>query len=375
MKNALLVKSFALVATMLLLFACGGNPSQDKTAQLAKLKADKAKLEAQIADLEKEIGPGSAEQRIRTVGLTELAPQTFRHFIDLQGKVEADESIQATAKMPGVLTRVLVKNGDNVRKGQLLARIDDQILQKSMAELELQIATATDVYNRQKSLWDQKIGTEIQFIQARTQKEALEKSLETLKEQMNMTNIYSPIDGVVDMVILKAGQAIAPGLPLCSILNLRDLKITGKVPDAYSAKVRVGDPVVVYFPDLKKEINTRISYVSKSIDPMTRTFAVEAKLPSQSDYRANMIAVLKITDYERPGAIVVPINVIQNAEDGEFVLLAEKSSENKAIARKTLVKTGVNYNGMVEITQGLQKGDWLISTGYQEINNGETIAF
>lgn len=133
--------------------------------------------------------------------------------------------------------------------------------------------------------------------------------------------------------------------------------------------------MVVYFPDLEKEITTRISYVSKSIDPMTRTFSVEAKLPSQADYRANMIAVLKIIDYDCPGAFVVPINVIQNAEDGEFVLLAEKSGDNKAVARKVTVKTGTNYGGMVEVTQGLKKGDWLISTGYQEINNGETIAF
>lgn len=374
MKYAPFAKSSALAGFLLFLLACGNQP-KDPAAQLAKLKEQKAQIEAQITQLEKEAGVGAAEQRIRTVGLTELKPQIFRHFIDLQGKIEAEESVQATAKMPGALTRVLVKNGDAVRKGQLLAQIDDQIMQKSKAELELQLATATEVFNRQKSLWDQKIGTEIQFIQARTQKEALEKSLETLTEQMNMTNIYAPIDGVVDVVILKTGQAIAPGVPLCNILNLRDLKITGKVPDAYSAKVRTGDQVVVYFPDLDKEITTRISYVSRSIDPMSRTFAVEAKLPSQSDYRANMIAVLKIIDYQRADAIVAPINVVQNAEDGEFVILAEKTGDNKATARKTLIKTGVNYGGMVEITQGLKKGDWLISTGYQEVNNGETIGF
>ena len=374
MKYASFAKSFALAGFLLFLLACGNQP-KDPAAQLAKLKEQKAQIEAQIAQLEKEAGAAPVEQRIRTVGLTEIKPQVFRHFIDLQGKIEAEESVQATAKMPGTLTRILVKNGDAVRKGQLLAQIDDLMMQKSKAEIELQLATATEVFNRQKSLWDQKIGTEIQFIQARTQKEALEKSLETLKEQMNMTNIYAPIDGVVDVVILKAGQAIAPGVPLCNILNLRELKITGKVPDAYSAKVRTGDQVVVYFPDLEKEITTRVSYVSKSIDPMSRTFAVEAKLPSQSDYRANMIAVLKIIDYQRADAIVAPINVVQNAEDGEFVLVAEKTGDNKATARKTLIKTGVNYGGMVEIIQGLKKGDWLISTGYQEINNGEIIGF
>ncbi len=355
--------------------ACGGG-SSDKAAQLASLKDQKAKIEAEIAALEKETGTsGGPEKRIRTVVISELNTSVFRHYIDLQGKVDAEENVPVTSKMPGTLTRILVKNGDAVKKGQLLAQVDDGVMLKSLAELEYQLKTAEDIYNRQKSLWDQKIGTELQFIQARSQKEGLENSIATLKENWGQTRIYAPISGTVDLVILKTGQAISPGMPLCNIINLGDLKVVGEVTESYASKVRNGDQVVVYFPDLKKEISTRVSYVSKTINPSTRTFSVECRLPAGADYRANMIAVMKIIDYQNTGAIAIPVNLIQTAEDGDFVLLAEKSGENRATARKTPVKQGTNYNGNVEIVSGLKKGDFVISSGFQDVNNGETVAF
>jgi multidrug efflux pump subunit AcrA (membrane-fusion protein) len=179
------------------------------------------------------------------------------------------------------------------------------------------------------------------------------------------------------LVILKAGQFINPSQPLCNIVNLGQLKVVGNVTEAYASKVRRGDEVVVYFPDLKKEITTRVSYVSKTIDPTTRTFTVECSLPSDGgrDYRANMIAVMKIIDYQNPKAIVVPVNLIQTGEDGEFVIVAEKTADKQATAKKAMVKQGSNYNGMVEIANGLKKGDFVISTGFQDVNNGEIVAF
>lgn len=376
-KNLLQILTFGLVVA--LLSACGG-PAPDRAAQLAALKEQKAKIEAEIAALEKEIGAtaGASEtQRIKTVGLNEIVPGPFRHYIDLQGKIEAEETVPVTAKMPGALSRILVKNGDVVRKGQLLAQVDDAVMLKQLTELENQLKTAEDIYNRQKSLWDQKIGTEVQYIQAKSQKESLEDAIATLKENWGNTKIYAPINGTVDLVYLKTGQAISPGIPLCNIINLSDLKVVGNVTEAYAAKVRKGDEVVVFFPDLKKEISTRVSYVSKTIDPTTRTFIVECSLPSDGgrDYRANMIAVMKIIDYQNPKAIVVPVNLIQTGEDGEFVIVAEKTGDKQATAKKAMVKQGSNYNGMVEISSGLKKGDFVISTGFQDVNNGEIIAF
>lgn len=368
--------TIALLTLAVLLAACGGQP-QDKAAQLSALKDQKAELEAQIAQLEKEVSVSDgAPRRIRSVGLTELKPQTFRHFVDLQGKVEAEDNVPVTAKMPGTLTRVLVKNGSYVKKGQLLAQIDDDVMLKGLSELELQLKTAEDIYNRQKSLWDQKIGTEIQFIQAKSNKEAVEQRIATTKEQWQQSKIYAPISGTVDMVMLKVGQAIAPGMPLCNIINLGDLKIAGQVPEAYAAKVRQGYPVQLYFPDLDKSVNSKVTYVSKSINPLNRTFAVECSLPASPEYRANMIAVMKIIDYQNPQAIVVPVNLIQTSEAGEFVLVAEKTgTEKQAIVRKVDVVQGSNYNGMVEITRGLKAGDWVVSTGFQDVNQGETVGF
>jgi multidrug efflux pump subunit AcrA (membrane-fusion protein) len=176
--------------------------------------------------------------------------------------------------------------------------------------------------------------------------------------------------------MLKQGQAIAPGMPLCNILNLSNLKIKGEVTEAYASKVRKGDQVQVFFPDLNKEITTRVTYVSKSISPMTRTFVVECALPSTKDgYSANQVAVMKIVDYQSANAVSIPVNLIQSADDGDYVLVAEKTGEKQANAKKVVVKQGQNYNGQVEILSGLKKGDWVISTGFQDVNNGEVVAF
>jgi membrane fusion protein (multidrug efflux system) len=373
-KHFLQLTSFTLV--MALLASCGGG-SKDPATELAALKDKKAKIEAQISDLEKQVNAGGpATKKVKTVGLSEIKIAPFRHYIDLQGKVDADESVMATAKMPGSLKRVLVKNGDNVRQGQLIAEVDDAVMVKSLAELEGQLVTATDIYNRQKGLWDQKIGTEVSLIQARNAKESIERSITTLKEQWGMTKIYAPQSGTVDMVMLKQGQAIAPGMPLCNILNLSNLKIKGEVTEAYASKVRKGDQVQVFFPDLNKEITTRVTYVSKSISPMTRTFVVECALPSTKDgYSANQVAVMKIVDYQSANAVSIPVNLIQSADDGDYVLVAEKTGEKQANAKKVVVKQGQNYNGQVEILSGLKKGDWVISTGFQDVNNGEVVAF
>jgi membrane fusion protein, multidrug efflux system len=363
------------VSALLFVAACGGGNVQDPAAQIAKLKTDKAAIEAQITELEKSIPPSQREKKVRLVGLTEVQTSAFKHFIDLQGKVDADQSVTATSRVLGTLQRVLIKNGDNVRKGQLIAEVDDNIMQKTLAEFEGQLVTATDVFNRQKGLWDQKIGTEIAFIQAKNAKESIERSMATLRESIGMYKIYAPQNGTVDMVMLKQGQMIAPGAPLCNILNLTNLKVKGEVTEAYAAKVRKGDRVQVFFPDLNKEISTVVTYVSKTINPTTRTFVVECALNNAGEYRANMVAVMKIVDYQSNNAVVIPVNLVQRAEDGEFVLVADKTGDKSATARKVTIKQGQNYNGQLEVLNGLKKGDWLISTGYQDVNAGEVVAF
>ncbi len=365
------------VFLVLTIVACGSKAgSADPLSQLNDLKEQKSTIDAQIATLEKQLlEQGLIEKKLRKVGLEELKSAPFKHFIDLQGRVDASESVAATSKIPGALKRVLVDNGDFVKSGQLLAEIEDAVLQKNLAELEGMLALTTDLYTRQKSLWDQNIGSEVQYIQAKNNKESTERAISTLKENMAMTKIYAPTTGTVDMVMLKQGQAIAPGMPLCNILNLNDLKIIGAVTEAYAAKVKKGDEVQIYFPDLDKEITTSVSYVSKSINPVNRTFIIECDLKG-GDYRANQIAVMKIVDYQKSMALTIPVNLIQTAEDGDFVLLVEKTgSGREAMVKKASIKQGQNYNGYVEILSGLKEGDILISSGYQDVNTGETVVF
>jgi len=377
MRIPFLVKSlFGLLLISSLLASGGKSVKNDPVAELASLKDQRAELEAKITALEKELeSKGLIVKRLRTVAITEVKTGTFRHFIDLQGRVDAEESVAATSKIPGTLKRVLVDNGDNVKKGQLLAELDDAVIKKNLEELEGQLAVATDLYNRQKSLWEQNIGSEVQYIQAKNNKEALERQIATLKENWGNTKIYSPIYGTVDLVILKQGQAISPGIALCNILNLNDLIIKGEVTEAYASKVKKGDVVQVYFPDTDKEVSSRVTYVSQSINPTNRTFTIECEL-GRGDYRANQIAVLKIVDYQNAKAITIPINYVQTGEDGDYLLVLDPGTQpNEGVVRKSPITMGQNYSGYVEVLSGLKDGDKLISTGFQDVNVGETVKY
>jgi RND family efflux transporter MFP subunit len=378
MKMKITFQIFVAVSMLLLLWSCGGKSvnGEDPVAQLAALKEQRSALETQIATLEKDLeAQGLIERKLRTIAVTEVKTEPFNHYIDLQGKVEADESVAATSKIPGALKKVHIDNGDFVRKGQLLAEIDDAVLLKNIAELEGQLAVAEDLYNRQKSLWEQQIGSEVQFIQARNNKETLERSIATAKENWGMTKIYAPTTGTVDMVVLKQGEAIAPGIPLCHILNMEKLLIKGEVTEAYAAVVKKGDVVKARFPDTDKEITTKVTYVSKSINPVNRTFTVECQL-GNGDYRANQIAVLRIVDYQNPKAVTIPVNLIQTDDQGDYVLIVEnKGTPGQGEVKKIPVNQGRNYSGHVEINSGLQPGHLLITTGFQDVSAGETVLY
>ncbi len=377
MRNFQGILFFAGLSVILTLTACGSKSNaEDPVAQLAALKEQKAVLDGQIAELEKQLeAEGLLKKKLRTVALQEIKVAPFYHYIDLQGRVDASESVTATSKVPGALKKIYVENGDFVKNGQLMAELEDAVMLKNLDELEGKLALANDLYERQKALWDQNIGSEVQYIQAKNNKESLERSIATLKENISMTKIYAPTSGTVDNVMLKEGQAISPGLPLCTILNLSQLKIVGAVTEAYAAKVKQGDMVNVFFPDLNKEITTKVTYVSKSINPANRTFVIECAL-GQGDYRANQIAVMKIVDYQNPKAVTIPVNFIQTAEDGDYVLIGEKTDkDHEAVVKKVLIRQGQNYNGYVEILEGLKAGDFIISTGFQDVNLGETILY
>jgi membrane fusion protein, multidrug efflux system len=365
------------VAALLAACGSGGDPIQEKKAELEKLKAQQAELTTKIATLQEEIikaGDSSLldDPRAKFVATEMVAKQTFVHGIDVQGKVDGDENIIYSAKVPSVVTKINVKVGDNVRAGQILAELDGSIAKAQLDALKKQYELANTVYEKRKALWDQKVGSEIEFLQAKNNKESLEKQIAATKENVDMYYIKADFNGTVDEVNLKVGQGVAPGLPAITVINPDNLKIKADLSETYASLVRTGDAVKVYFPDINKSVNAKVSYASKSINSLTRTFNVEIALANDNDLHPNMVAEVKIVDYEKAGSIVVPINTLQQVDGADVVFLAAKNG-NKLVAKKAPVKTGKMYNGKAEILEGLNEGDMLITTGFQDLTDGQSL--
>lgn len=376
MKN---IKTILLsLGVLALLSACGGGDSLEaKKAELEKLKTQQAELTSKIATLQEEIilaGDSSLndDPRAKFVALTPVSKQLFTHAIDVQGKVDGDENITYSAKTPSVVTRIHVKVGDQVRAGQVLAELDGSIVRAQLEALKTQFELANTVYEKRKALWDQKVGSEIEFLQAKNAKEGLEKQIATTKENLDLYYIKSDFNGTVDAVNIKVGQGVAPGTPAITVINPDNLKIKVDLSETYASLVSKGDKVLAYFPDIHKNLDARVSYASKSIDPMTRTFNVEVALTNDKDLHPNMVAEVKIVDYQKEESIVVPINTIQQVDGGDVVFLAVKNG-NKLNAQKAPVKVGRMYGGQAEILSGLNVGDVLITTGFQDLTDGQSL--
>ncbi len=377
-------KPLIAIFSLVVLAACqpDGNTNDlaGKKAQLTTLKSQLSQLNGQIAALEKEIAALDTTQKkekTKLVSFETLTPAAFNHFIDVQGSVSADQEILVTPKLPGTITRILVKVGDKVKQGQLLAEMDDALMRQNLAALQTQLDFTTTLYNKQKALWEQNIGTEVQFLSAKSQKEALEKQIAALQEQWEMYRVKAPIAGTIDDITMKIGQPSAPGnaYGAIRIVNLSQLKVKAELAEAYAGKVREGNAVLLNFPDINRQINARVRYVGKVINPSNRTFTVEVGLPAGSaDVIPNMVALLQIVDYSRPNAIVIPLNLIQKGAAGDFVMVAADDNGRK-IARKVPVTIGQIYMDKAETTSGLKAGDRLIVAGYQDLNDGDALAF
>ncbi len=363
--------------TYLLIFATflGACGEKDKKAQLEELRKQQAELKAQISDLEKELGAkgdtkDADNDKIKLVTVEKLSLSTFNDYIEVQGKVDADENVSVSPEMMGTVARVLVDAGQEVNKGQILAELDNKVYLQGIAELQNSLDFVTTVYEKQKSLWDQKIGTEIQYLQAKNNKESLEKKMATLQQQLAMTQIKSPINGTVDAVNIKVGETAAPGMPCIRVVNFDNMKVKGEVAEKFASKIKRGNPVTVILPDIKDSIMSEVSYVSKVISPLNRSFTTEVMLKNGNQYNPNMIAILKILGYTNSKALVIPINTVQTDGNEQYVFVA---NGNKAVRKK--IDLGKVYGGKAEITSGLSAGDQLIVSGYSELNNGQAIKY
>lgn len=374
MKSNAYVK-FLTIGLALFLAACSAStPPDDKEARLKDLKAQQDKTAKEIARLESEIAkenPHPVEVKAKDVDVKEIQPQKFDHYVRLQGKIEAEDNIQVSAQTAGLITRVAVTEGQRVTKGQLLAQIDNSLILKNISQLKTQLELANTIYERQKSLWDQKIGTEVQYLQAKNNKESLEDQMAALEQQNRMTRIESPIDGTVDQVNVKIGQSIAPGAPALRVVNTSDLKATCMVSEAYIADIHVGDPVTITLADLNKTIHTHVSFAAQTIDQLSRSFAVEARLPQGKDLLPNMTLVMEVVFETDPAAMVVPINVVQDVNNEKVVYVANQQGGQMVAQRKVVTLVGV-YGGQAQVT-GLSAGDKVITVGYQGLNEGEPL--
>ena len=386
----------ALVATSLLLAACGAkdkNALTEKKAELEKLKKEQTATADKIKNLEAEIAKldtSKKEAIEKLVGIVAIVPQNFIHYIDLQGHIDADNISYISPRLGGGQVKaIFITKGQTVKKGQLLLKLDDAVIKQSIAAakqsletIKTQLALAKDLYNRQNNLWKQGIGTEVQLISAKTNVETLERQLnsgeenvKTIQEQASATSVFSDVDGIADEVNVKVGEfftGFAGNVPQIKIVNTSTLKVVTDVPENYANNVVSGSKVLVVLPDLNKNYNTSISFLSKTINANNRSFTAEGKLPYDGILRPNQLAQVKIQDYAAPNAITVPINTVQTDEKGKYVYVAVKEGD-KLVARKKAIVVGAAYGANIEVKSGVVAGEQLVTDGYQSVYDGQSL--
>ncbi len=367
---------------LVFLASCGSTPDKEnkslevKKTELQKMKKEQQSLNDRIAALEEEINqmdPSQQDENAKLVTFTPLESGSFTHYIDLQGHIDANNvSYVAPRGQGGVVKAVFVKQGDHVNKGQLLLKLDNAMVQKQLEQLNTQLAYARDLLQRQQNLWDQHIGTEVQLLTAKNNVISLEKQIATAMEQASFSNVYSEIAGVAENVDIKVGEFFQGG-PQIRIVNMADLKVVTRVPENYLERVGVGSKMLITFPESNnKTITTKAAVAGKLIDPNSRSFYIEAKLPADKSLRPNQIAMVRIEDYTADQVITIPVNTLQNDDKGKFVMVAEQEN-GKWKAHKKAITIGQLYGDKIEVKTGLQAGDQIITEGFQGLYEGQLI--
>ena len=389
-----------VLAASLFASSCGGSKKEqdanlnDKRTQLQKLKSEKDKKDAEIIKLQEELSKldttSANPSKIKLVAFAPIVTANFDHYIELQGRIDAENSSYISPRgMGGQVKAVLVKQGQLVKKGQLLLRLDNaiqnqqvQAARQQSTGIRTQLALAKSLYERQKNLWDKGIGTEVQLLTAKTNVTSLENNLSLVaeqvklaQEQMNTANVYSDVTGVADVVNIRVGEmfsGVGATGPQIKIVNRSSLKVVGNIPENYLGTVGRGTAVIVTMPDTKRTYNSTLSFIGASIDPNSRGFVVEAKLPSDPSLNPNQTALLKIRDYASPNSIAIPLKTLQNDEKGKYIMVAS-SEKGKLFARKRPVTVGMINDAMIEVKTGLKAGENIIVEGYTGLYEGQQL--
>jgi membrane fusion protein (multidrug efflux system) len=361
------MKKLLYIPAILLIAAC--SKPKDKKAELADLQKQQQEINTKITKLQSEIGIVDSSKAVE-VGALEVKTMQFVNYVQIQGKIDAQDNITVYSQSPGTITALYVKPGQHISRGQVLAQLDNSVQQQNIAQAEANLELKKTVYERQKNLWEQKIGTEVQFLTAQTDYQSTKKQLASLRSQANLYRIVSPISGTVDQMDLKLGQSLQPGQPGngIRIVNADVLKVKADVPESYSGSVNTGNRVQILVPDAHDSLTTTVTFASKAIDPTSRSFAVEIKLPQRATLRPNMTAIIKIANYTKDNAIVIPVKAVQKSEEGDYVYVNQGGK-----AKRKNVKVGVTYGGQAEILSGLVAGEQLIVDGAADIENGDKV--
>lgn len=370
-----------LLATTIFMVACGegGKSIDDKKTELTELRTQLSDLKNKIATLEEEISnedssfQESAERNAALVSTINMKKQRFDHAIEVRGSVESRKNISMSAEMGGTVEEIKVREGQAVKEGDLLIRLDVSIMSNQIKEAKTSLELAKTVYERQSKLWADKIGSEIQYLESKNNYESLQTRLNTLQAQYEKNVIRAPFNGVVDEITAKVGQMAAPGIPLIRMVNPGDVYIKADVSESLSGKIEKGDSVKVFIPSIEKTINSIVVSVGQSIKATNRTFAIEVKIPQNSkEIIPNMLVMLSLVDYKTNSALVVPTRVVMEDLKGHYVFLT-KTEGSHIIADKQYVKLGQTSNNQTEILGGLSEGDVVVDKGSLLIAQGSMI--
>jgi RND family efflux transporter MFP subunit len=368
--------SIALILFVFAGYGCSSKVAddrQDKEEQLAEYRSEMDDLQKKISELESELS-ATAEKGLVNVSLTKVTEQPFEHFIEVLGTVQSDQNLVVSPETSGNIMEILVKVGDRVNKGAVLARLKTDALDRSVQEMEVNLDLANTMFERQELLWNQSIGSEVQYLQAKSNKETLERRLQGLRAQQAMAVITAPVSGIVDDLLQRKGEMASPAIPFARIVNLDKIYITGDVAEVYLNKIEKGDSVLVDFPVLNLTVPEVITRTASVLDADSRTFRIRVDMMNRNQkILPNLMAVFKLQTYQRPNAIVVPSILIKKDFEGAFLFVADTDDDNQEVARKRYIISTINDNNQTVIDSGLNAGDRIITEGYAQVTDGSLL--
>ena len=383
-------KIYSLIAITLLLVSCGGEGKTQSVEaviasnDLAKIRAKKIALDSQVQTLSVEIktlndkiSELDTKKRVPLITVFAAKEEVFNHFLELQGDVKTKQNVLIYPEMAGQLEAIYVKEGQYVKKGQVLAKINDGGLVNQLAQVKTQTALAKTTFERQKRLWEQKIGSEIAFLQAKATFEAQENSVSQLKKQLAKSVLTAPFSGVIDDVMKEQGVVVAPGMgaEVFRIVNLSKMYIETAVPESYITSIKKGKSVDVIFPVLGRKMNSSVRQAGNFINPSNRTFKVEIAVDNKDgDIKPNLTAKLKINDYTSDKALLVPQSIIsENAKGEQYVYVVKDLKGKRGTAKQVIINTGKTQGDVVEVLAGIKAGDKIIKEGARSVQNNQEV--